>query len=172
MIAGLDVGRRRDATALVRLGPAIDLHVLPPLRLSEQADRLMPLLLPCDLVAVDCTGLGLGLSEMLQERGLPVLHVQITAGSTVKITGNGSATAGKSWMMGRVAAAIHQGLRIDHAATNAQLLRSQMAAMLPSRTKRGYRIEASKGHDDLVLALALALLGRDAHERRSGIIRH
>lgn len=165
MIGGLDVGRHRDRTALCRLTwPTVaSLHeARRPARLKEQADELDPLLRPCRLIAVDASGLGLGLAEELEDRGLPIVAVTITGASAVNRTASG-VTAGKLWLMQRIRVAIHAGLRVPPDLPSAGTLREQMANMLPKRQRRTYKVEAGGGHDDLVLALALALLGMDLH---------
>jgi hypothetical protein len=112
MFGGLDVGRRHDRSALVRLeGKSRNYLQVRDVRLGSgplpvQARILVPLLRPCLLTAVDATGLGLGLAETLAEAGLPVLLVTIVAGWEVVSLEPDRVTAGKAWLMGRVSAAL------------------------------------------------------------------
>jgi hypothetical protein len=183
MIAGLDVGRRHDRSALVRLcqgGKVGQNGVYPGVQrvkdvrlgsgpLPVQARILVPLLRPCLLTAVDATGLGLGLAETLAEAGLPVLLVTIVAGWDVVSLEPGRCTAGKAWLMGRVSAALSgRQLHCDPSAAGAETLRSELSTVIPKWERTGHvRYEASAGHDDTVLALALALLAGDVHERQA-----
>lgn len=192
MVGGLDVGRRHDRSALVRLSPITPdnpRHAGYRVRdvrlghgpLPVQARILVPLLRPCLLTAVDATGLGLGLAELLAEAGLPVLLVTITAGDRVEMGAAISAagatistncrylTAGKAWLVGRVNAALSERqLRCDPSAAGAETLRSELSSVIPKWKRSGaVAYEASAGHDDTVLALALALLAGDVHDRQA-----
>lgn len=183
MIAGLDVGRRHDRSALVRLcqapevgqsGAACRFSRIKDVRLGHgplpvQARILVPLLRPCLLTAVDATGLGLGLAELLAEAGLPVLHVTIVRGWDVVSLEPGRCTAGKAWLVGRVNAALSERqLRCDPSAAGAETLRSELSTVIPKWKRSGaVAYEASAGHDDTVLALALALLAGDVHDRQA-----
>jgi hypothetical protein len=136
--------------------------------LPVQARILVPLLRPCLLTAVDATGLGLGLAETLAEAGLPVLLVTIVPGWRVMMDGD-RIVAGKAWLVGRVAAALSERqLRCDPSAAGAETLRSELSTVIPKWKRTGHvRYEASAGHDDTVLALALALLAGDVHDRQA-----
>jgi hypothetical protein len=137
--------------------------------LPVQARILVPLLRPCLLTAVDATGLGLGLAELLAEAGLPVLLVTIVPGVKVAHVLPDRITAGKAWLMGRVSAALSERrLRCDPSAAGAETLRSELSTVIPKWERTGHvRYEASAGHDDTVLALALALLAGDVHDRQA-----
>jgi hypothetical protein len=67
--------------------------------------------------------------------------------------------------MGRVSAALaERQLRCDPSAAGAETLRSELSTVIPKWKRTGHvRYEASAGHDDTVLALALALLAGDVH---------
>lgn len=171
LVAGLDVGRKRDRTALVRLdSPAVrDCTLIPAVTLSRQADLLEPMLRPCALVAVDATGLGLGLAEALAERGLPILPVQIVAGSTVH--SGETWRAGKRWLVMRIQRALSSRLlSCPPTVAGAGDLLAELQRMVRKWQQNSptVRFEASAGHDDLVLALALALLAEDAHGSQAG----
>lgn len=183
LTGGLDVGRRHDRSALVRLdGRRVHDVRLGHGPLPVQARILVPLLRPCLLTAVDATGLGLGLAELLAEQGLPVLLVSIVPGVLVRETARVEnatraeistncryLTVGKAWLMGRVSAALSERqLRCDPTAAGAETLRSELSSVIPKWKRSGHvAYEASAGHDDTVLALALALLAGDVHERQA-----
>jgi hypothetical protein len=171
-VAGIDVGSRADLTALVKLDgrKVATLAQLPrDVPLDEQAAVLAPLLADAELVCVDATGLGLGLAEALERRGVRVLHVTITAGKAVKRNGQ-RITVGKLWLVQRLAVAI--GSRaIDVPTTDlGRALVAQLAAMTVRITERGrLKMEApGTAADDLALALALALLADDVLKLTDG----
>lgn len=165
-VAGIDVGSRRDKTALCglsgrRVGP---LALMPSnIPLAEQAGVLAPLVADCELVAVDATGLGLGLAEALEALGVNVMFVTIGAGD--RVTGEERRyTAGKTWLVQRLGIAIRtRVLDVGDTDTARELLR-QLGNMRAEITQRGrVKMEApGVAADDLALALALALLAQDA----------
>jgi len=75
LCAGLDIGRVTDRTALVVMDNDVvtEAHIVPSVTFREQAAVLEPLMTRLDLVAVDGTGMGLGLLELLRSMGLPVV---------------------------------------------------------------------------------------------------
>src|SRR6188508_1859059 len=83
LCAGLDIGRYTDRTALCVMDEAVvnELHIVPSVSFREQAEVLAPLMRRLDLVAVDGTGMGLGLLELLRAMGLPVVDVIIGSGN-------------------------------------------------------------------------------------------
>lgn len=173
-VAGIDVGSRRDKTALCglsgrRVGP---LALMPAnIPLAEQAGVLAPLVSDCEMVAVDATGLGLGLAEALEKLGVNVMFVTIAAGD--KVTGHShhttartclTVTAGKTWLVQRLGIAIRtRALDVGDSDSARELLR-QLGNMTARITQRGrVKMEApGVAADDLALALALALLAQDA----------
>ncbi len=172
-VAGIDVGSRRDKTALCGLsGRAVGPLALMPsdIPLAEQAAVLAPLVSDCELVAVDATGLGLGLAEALAMHGVNVMFVTIGAGDRVsRNNGKGlppfsRVTAGKTWLVQRLGIAIRsRALDVGDSDSARELLR-QLGNMTARITQRGrVKMEApGVAADDLALALALALLAQDA----------
>jgi hypothetical protein len=175
MIAGLDVGRRHDRSALVRLDASWPGRTrVKDVRLGSgplpvQARLLLPLLRPCLLTAIDATGLGLGLAELLAEAGLPVMLVTITAGKDWLGIEDDRYTAGKSWLIHRLQLAlVNRELRCPPSVPGAETLRSELSTVIPKWKRSGHvAYEASAGHDDTVMALALALLASDVHDRQA-----
>jgi hypothetical protein len=183
VIYGLDVGRWHDRTALVGIedqtwkddegaiaGRRVVVRLaeeLPAMDLDHQFHAVNSIMrLDADVVAVDATGLGLGLAEALTRDQLyRVYSVTILGGnlSPGKVDGRlNHWRVGKQWLMERIRLALyHDRLGFLPSARCRDLISEQLAEMLPKRTKKGYAIEARKGRDDLVLALALALLARD-----------
>jgi hypothetical protein len=93
---------------------------------------------------------------------LPVLQVQIAAGGKVK---RGPVfQVGKAWLAQRVMRGIAERKLICPPGTpGASILLAELQRMVAKWQRSGYvRYEASAGHDDCVLALALALLAEDA----------
>ena len=167
MIAGLDIGRRSDHSALVCIeGSSIGkIAEFGALRFSRQVELMRPTLLKCELVCGDATGLGAAVCEAIEDIGIPLVHVTITGGRSLASTGARSVSVGKMWLMQRLREAITgREISLDPAMPMASALIAQLRSMLVQFSGRGYRIEArSDMHDDLVLALSLALLARDIH---------
>jgi hypothetical protein len=83
----------------------------------------------------------------------------IIAGSSPPSLSDWRLTAGKVWLIERVLLLAEQGrLRVAKDCTGAADLKGEMAAFTALPTRRGVRLEAARdAHDDLVLALALAV---------------
>lgn len=105
-------------------------------------------------VVVDATGLGAPVVETLREMDVPGGVVAVT------ITGGGSASgAARDWwvpkgdLIGTVSVLLDQGrLKVPRGSAGAHALMRELLAM----RRVGRKMEAGSGHDDLVLALALA----------------
>lgn len=164
-VAGIDVGSRRDRTAMVAIDGrrVTKLAQLPvDLELSTQGQFLAPLAADLDLVAVDTTGLGLGLGEVLRGLGRDVLFVTFVAGEMVRRDGH-RVQAGKLYLVQRLAVAIgKRSLDIPTTDLGRELVR-QLGNMTARITARGgVKLEApGVAADDLAMALALALLAQD-----------
>ena len=162
--AGLDVGRKRDRSALVMIQDSRVFYAVAIRGLSLPAQRQWVAEAPYqpDLIAVDATGIGLGLAE----GGLssPVLAVTITgsSGGPSGVT-DGACTVGKLHLVGLVAKALRERtLAVAPRCLGRDELRAELEAMVVGHTATGrIKAEARADHDDLVLALALALLARD-----------
>jgi hypothetical protein len=182
---GLDVGRFTDRTALVGLDGDVvaEAHLMSGLEFSTQAGILEPLIGKNSLCLVDVTGLGIGLYERLADMGLPV--VATTIGSSMsppKIIANwqaknhaylpplpqrGRVYVGKTHLMGRMLGLVNaRALTVAPWCCHRMELRKELGELTVSYTKRGgLSIQNRKGHDDLALGLALAILARDLSSR-------
>lgn len=172
---GLDVGRYTDRTALVGIDGAVvnEAHVLPGLPFREQADVLVPLLSRDCLCLVDVTGLGVGLFEILRDRGLPVVPVTLGSTALPKIMHEGDRSrvrgvyVGKTYLIGRMLGLVNaRALTVAPWCCNRDELRSELGELTIGYTRKGgLTTSARRGHDDLALALSLAILARTLSSR-------
>jgi hypothetical protein len=163
---GLDLARRGDYSALIRIeadGPRR--HVTHALRLertayAEQIGSLAPALGDLDRLGVDATGVGDPVVEMIRA-ALPqvtLVPVVITGGTVARLGDDGRWSVPKAALVGAIREAMGLGyLTVSPQAPGRDDLRSELAAFAATQSGRSTRIEASAGHDDLVLALAIAL---------------
>ena len=178
LCAGLDIGRVTDRTALVVMDNDVvtEAHIVPSVTFREQAAVLEPLMTRLDLVAVDGTGMGLGLLELLRSMGLPVVDIIIGGGNAaprIIRDGGGNKRAvraisvGKIHLLGRLLGLVHaREITVAPWCCNRDELKAELGLMSASFTKRGgLSIQARSGHDDLALALSLATLARDLAEQ-------
>lgn len=174
LAAGLDIGRYTDRTALVVMDGAVvtEAHLIPSLPFREQAQVLEPLMARLDLVAVDGTGMGLGLLEVLRALDLPVVNVIIGAGHAApRLIRDGGGqqrpvraiSVGKIHMLGRLLGLVHaREITVAPWCCNRAELKAELGELTASFTRKGgLSIQARRGHDDLALALSLATLARD-----------
>jgi hypothetical protein len=174
IVAGLDIGRVTDLTALVVMDERVvtDVHIVPSMSFAEQAAILAPLMTRLDLVAVDGTGMGLGLLELLRAAGLPVVNVIIGGGQAApRLLRDGpgrgrpvrAISVGKIYMLGRLLGLVHaREITVAPWCCNRDELKAELGELTASFTRRGgLSIQARRGHDDLALALSLATLARD-----------
>jgi hypothetical protein len=139
--------------------------------LLEQLGHLEPDLRRADQVVVDASGIGLGFYEAARGAiGPRVLGATITGaqGQPSFPDRYGVMTVGKAWLVGRVARALRErAFSVGDYCPGRDALRDELRQMEISRSRTGrLRLEARVGHDDLVLALALAFLARDVHGSR------
>ena len=174
LCAGLDIGRFSDRTALVVMDDDVvnEAHIIPSLPFRDQAAILRPQLSRLDIVAVDGTGMGLGLLELLRAMHLPVVDAIIGGGNGApRIIRDGGGnkrgvraiSVGKIHLLGRLLGLVHaREITVAPWCCNRDELKAELGLMSASFTKRGgLSIQARTGHDDLALALALATLARD-----------
>jgi hypothetical protein len=174
LCAGLDIGRYTDRTALVVMDKSVvtEAHILPSAAFQAQAAILEPLMARLDLVAVDGTGMGLGLLELLRAAGLPVVNTIIGGGNAgPRLIRDGSGrgrplraiSVGKVHMLGRLLGLVHaREISVAPWCYNRDELKAELGELTASFTRRGgLSIQARRGHDDLALALSLATLARD-----------
>src|SRR4051794_35991293 len=169
-VAGLDLARRRDHSALVLLaGEPARLTVtaalrLPQAPLREQFALIAPHLAGLDLLVFDQGGLGDAAAELLPKTP-PHIGVCLVAGDRplARSADGGRLVVGKSWLIQRLSAAMRSGtLTVAERAPGRDLLRKELAQFAFKPGSRGrFRLEAARGHDDLVIAAALAALASD-----------
>jgi hypothetical protein len=117
-------------------------------------------------LACDYTGVGRGIFDMLQFRGVTPIGITLTGGDSVHWTG-GNATVPKSTLVSRLVALVHSGELVVHKQIKDwPILRRELLNFRTEVTPGGQTTwNAIPGaHDDLVIAVALAsfmLEGRD-----------
>src|SRR5215213_816458 len=170
LVAGLDLARRSDHSALVLLDTAPDrLTVtaalrLPQAPLREQFALIAPRLAGLDVLVFDQSGLGDAAAELLPKTP-PHVGVCLIGGDrpvTRSAQGN-RLVVGKSWLIQRLGAAMRSGaLVVAGKAPGRHLLRKELAQFVFKPGARGrLRLEAARGHDDLVIATALGVLATE-----------
>jgi hypothetical protein len=165
---GVDIGKRRDHPAMVRADDA-----LRPGLIDINADRLplgvsYPKLASgivvaaegADVLVLDAGGVGRAVLDSVRERRPDAWGLTITGGSKARIEWEErEAFVGKAPLVAHVQAALFHGkLRASEG-----LLPEELRAFV----QRGGKLEAGSGHDDLVMALALALMGLKLERRES-----
>jgi phage FluMu gp28-like protein len=169
-VAGLDLARRSDHSALVLLDVEPDrLTVKAALRLPQAALRqqfalIAPHLAGLDLLVFDQSGLGDAAAELLPKTP-PHIGVCLVGGDrplTRSVQGD-RLVIGKSWLIQRLGAAMRSGeLTVAEKAPGRDRLRTELAQFVFKPGAQGrLRLEAARGHDDLVIAAALAVLASD-----------
>lgn len=118
---------------------------------------------PCELV-IDRTGVGVAVSDLLREAGLPHTSVTITGGDTITQAEPGHYRVPKRELCGRVQTTLQQRrLRIAEALSEARVLRAELANFkarisLGGHDSYGAGEEWREGsNDDTVLATAVAV---------------
>ena len=175
LVAGLDLARRSDHSALVLLDVEPDrLTVtaalrLPQAPLRQQFALIAPHLAGLDLLVFDQSGLGDAAAELLPKTP-PHVGVCLIGGDrplTRSAQGN-RLVVGKSWLIQRLGAAMRSGeMTVADHAPGRELLRRELAQFVFKPGARGQlRLEAARGHDDLVIAAALAVLAADLGNRQ------
>ena len=135
-------------------------------RLLQQS----PLLGRAELV-LDLTGIGRPVGDMFRQEGLHPIKVTITAGHEEKIGERGEHHVAKLILVSQVQALLHDGrLQIQKDLAEAPVLRSELEDFRATVSGSGrWTFGARSGaHDDLVLALSLAIWR--ANKRGSGRI--
>src|SRR5215203_854139 len=169
-VAGLDLARRSDHSALVLLDvePG-ELTVtaalrLPQAPLRQQFALIAPHLAGLDLLMFDQSGLGDAAAELLP-KAPPHIGVCLIAGDRplTRSASGDSLVVGKSWLIQRLGAAMRSGaLTVAERVPGRDLLRRELERFVFKPGARGQlRLEAARGHDDLVIAAALAVLAAD-----------
>ena len=175
-VAGLDLARRSDHSALVLLDVEPDrLTVtaalrLPQAPLRQQFALIAPHLAGLDLLVFDQSGLGDAAAELLPKTP-PHIGVCLIGGDRplARSAQGDRLVVGKSWLIQRLGAAMRSGaLTVAEHAPGRELLRQELAQFVFKPGARGrLRLEAARGHDDLVIAAALAVLAADLAASRT-----
>ena len=170
LVAGLDLARRRDHSALVLLDVEPDrLTVtaalrLPQAPLRQQFALIVPQLAGLDLLVFDQSGLGDAAAELLPKTPAHVGVCLIGGDSPLARSVQGDRlVVGKSWLIQRLGMAMRSGaLTVAESAPGRDLLRKELTQFVFKPVARGrLRLDAGRGHDDLVIAAALAVIAAD-----------
>jgi hypothetical protein len=175
-VAGLDLARRSDHSALVLLDDEPGRLVvsaalrLPQAPLRQQFSLIAPHLAGLDLLVFDQSGLGDAAAELLPQTP-PHIGVCLFGGDRpLTRSGQGDRlVVGKQALIQRLGVAMRSGtLTVSERAPGRDLLRRELAHFVFNPGARGQiRLEAARGHDDLVIAAALAALAADLAASRS-----
>src|SRR5215213_3979673 len=170
LVAGLDLARRQDHSALVlldvepgRLTVSAALR-LPQVPLREQFTLIAPHLAGLNLLVFDQSGLGDAAAELLPKTPAHVGVCLIGGDRPLARSAQGDRlVVGKSWLIQQLGAVMRSGvLTVAEKAPGRDLLRKELAQFVFKWGARGgLRLEAARGHDDLVIAAALAVLAAD-----------
>ena len=123
--------------------------------------------LPEPALVVDATGVGAAVVDLLRDAGLEPVPVVIHGGDAVGVGDRGGWRAPKRDLVSAVQVALQQRrLRISRGLPDAETLAAELAAFRVRLTAAGHDVYGAGGgetewrgrpHDDLVLALALAV---------------
>ena len=170
LVAGLDLARRQDHSALVLLDvepgrlTVSAAPRLPQVPLREQFTLIAPHLAGLDLLVFDQSGLGDAAAELLP-RTSPHIGVCLIGGDRplARSAQGDRLVVGKSWLIQRLGAAMRSGeMTVAEHAPGRELLRRELAQFVFKPGVRGrLRLEAAHGHDYLVIATALAVIAAD-----------
>ena len=166
-VAGLDLAHRSDHSALVlldvepgRLTVTAALR-LPQTPLRQQFALIAPYLAGLDLLVFDQSGLGDAAAELLPKTPQHI-GVCLIGGdrSLIRSAQGDRLIVGKSWLIQRLGAVMRSGeLTVAERAPGRDLLRRELGQFVFKPGAQGrLRLEAARGHDDLVMAAALAVL--------------
>ena len=132
--------------------------------------RVAPHLARLDLLVFDQSGLGDAAAELLPKTP-PHVGVCLIGGDRplARSASGDRLVVGKSWLIQRLGAAMRSGeMTVAEQAPGRDLLRRELAQFVFKPSARGWlRLEAARGHDDLVIAAALAVLAADLAASRT-----
>ena len=137
---------------------------LPQAPLRQQFALIAPHLAGLDLLLFDQSGLGDAAAELLPKTP-PHIGVCLIGGdrSLTRSVQGDRLVVSKSWLIQRLGAAMRSGaLTVAEDAPGRELLRQELTQFVFKPGARGrLRLEAGRGHDDLVIAAAIAVLAAD-----------
>ena len=125
---------------------------------------------PGGLLVFDQSGLGDAAAELLPSETPHVGVCLIGSDCPPAQSAHGDRlVVGKSWLIQRLGAAMRSGeMTVAERAPGRDLLREELAQFVFKPGARGrLRMEAARGHDDLVVAAALAVLAADLAASRT-----
>ena len=131
--------------------------------MRQQFALIAPYLAGLDLLVFDQSGLGDAAAELLPKTP-PRIGVCLIAGDRpLTRSAQDRLVVGKSWLIQRLGDAMRSGaLTVAEKAPGRGLLRRELAQFVFKPGARGQlRLEAVHGHDDLVIAAALAVIAAD-----------
>ncbi len=174
ILAGLDLGQKDDYTALVVVdsGPTGATVILVDrfrkLPYPDAVDRVLARLEPHSdaRLLVDCTGVGVAVGDVLRARGVRFTPVTIHGGTRIRRDADGTVRMPKSALFLPLSRLLGSRRLELPAGPLADELRD-FGRRVDPRTGHE-RLEARRGHDDLVVALALACLPTAAQASPAG----
>lgn len=158
---GIDLAKKADYTALVSLnddGSVINIARLKHINYTDQLKQIEKFIsIYADpIIFVDASGPGAAVYEMIKELFPESISITITAGNNARKINKSEYNVSKKFLMNGLQAAFKATwLQID--CFGAKELQKECVNFIK---KDNGKLEAGEGHDDLVLALALALLGK------------
>ena len=158
---GYDVRQRAEGQEYrVRHLERLPLRMAYPMQVAHVAGLLRaPELRECEVV-LDETGVGRPVGDMFEAGGLKPQRVTITAGMEETRAGERTWRVAKILLVSRLQAALHAGeLKLSPGLAELRALRQELAEFRMRHTAAGGAVFGAREgrHDDLVLALALAL---------------
>ncbi len=165
---GIDVGKQRDHSALVATEgepeknrrDITNAQRLPlGLDYTDQIGFMSAAAATADMTVVDAGGPGLPVIDHLRKNGHLVWALTITSGGRIRFIDEQRAIfVPKSALIGHISLLAEKGyLGLKR---NTMELSDEMLLFGASATKTGYiKMEAMKGHDDLLLAACISLMG-------------
>ena len=137
---------------------------LPQAPFRQQFALIAPHLAGLDLLVFDQSGLGDVAAELLPKTP-PHVGICLVGGDRplARSAQGDRLVVGKSWLIQRLGTVMRSGaLTVAEHAPGRDLLRKEFAQFVFKPGARGQlRMEAGRGHDDLVIAAALAVLAAD-----------
>ena len=160
---GVDIGRQRDPTALVAIeGRAIvDAHRFAlGMPYPKQAKAIVETVKGVDALLIDATGVGRAVIDLVRADGVEAWAVIITGGKMVSIDRiDFEIHIPKQALIGLLSATLANG-KLTLRGGDKALVKTELSAFECRQAASGrVRYEGVTEHDDIVIALALALLG-------------
>ena len=163
MIVGVDVGQRRDPTALAVLD-GWDVRHLERLPLGTSymmgVERIATVAAAGMRIVVDATGIGRAVVELLEARGLLPLAVTLTGGKLVRVEGSRVSLPRSALFVPLVAAVEAGRLRVAAGLSFGPELLQELRTARERGIGRQVEARGAGHHGDLMPAVALAVWGQ------------